>query len=308
MANELFQVNEQAPMGLNLRSAPDPHANNILGTIPFGNEVEKLANSDVTNWWRVQTTLPATTGLTEGFVNSKFLTPKDGALPIAEQNKLAVHLPTTGVTVTRQNFRRAQPLTETPPVKRKQNDPEAQRVSALRQLIDWFGVESRARYLPGGGSTFCNIYAYDYCYMAGAYLPRVWWNHHALVKLEAGQNVPIQAGPTVNEMTANALFQWFNEWGDEFGWRRTIDLTELQDAANRGLVCITVAQAKQGFHHGHGHIVATVPENSTFKALRQNGKVLKPVQSQAGAHNRDYVVQRWWDDGSYAGFGHWIHN
>ena len=45
-----------------------------------------------------------------------------------------------------------------------------------------------------------------------------------------------------------------------------------------------------------------------FKALRQNGEVLKTVQSQAGAHNHDYVVQRWWDDGTYADFGHWIHD
>jgi hypothetical protein len=30
--------------------------------------------------------------------------------------------------------------------------------------------------------------------------------------------------------------------------------------------------------------------------------------SQAGGHNHDYVARRWWDDGTYADFSHWIHD
>ena len=304
-ASDKFVVNDQAPLGLNLRNAPDPSGNNILAVIPHGHPVSKLAEAEVPKWWRVNTTLNGSPA--EGFVNSKFLSPEDGSIATASEI-VAVDLPTTGMTVTRANKLRAHPLTETPPTKRRASDPADTRVSALRQLIDWFKVESSARYLPGGGSTFCNIYAYDYCFMTEAYLPRVWWTDRALLKLQAGQSVPIKYGETVEEITANSLNKWFKQWGEHFGWRREISLTALQNAANQGKVCITVAQAKPHFHNGHGHIVAVVPENSDFKAKRENGEVVKTVQSQAGAHNHDYVVQRWWDDGTYADFGHWVHD
>ena len=304
-APNTFVVNDQAPLGLNLRSAPDPTQNNIVAVIPNGHEVSKLEDANVPQWWNVSTNLSGSPA--EGFVKSKFLSPA-GTPVVTSQGVTAVHLPTAGMSVTRANKLRAQPLTEIPPVKRHAEDPPATRVSAIRQLIDWFKVESSVRYLPSGGTTFCNIYAYDYCFMTETYLPRVWWTPQALIKLQAGQTVPVKYGETVEEITANGLNDWFKNWGPHFGWKRVFSLTEMQDAANQGRVCITVAKAKSGAHHGHGHIVAVVPEKDPFKALRQNSEVIKTVQSQAGAHNHDYIVQRWWDDGTYADFGHWIHD
>ncbi len=306
MPNNEFKVNNQAPQGLNLRSAPDPTQNNILAVIPPGHKVIKLEEADVPNWWRIETTLTGATAT--GFVNKKFLSPADEVTEPEQSGVRACHLSTSGLSVTLQNFRRAHPLTSEPPVRRRSDQTPQERVSAIRQLIDWFRVENSPRYLPGGGNTFCNIYAYDYCYMTGAFLPRVWWEQTAIVKLENGQNVPVQYDTTVDEITANGLNGWFKQWGPRFGWRRTLDLTELQNAANDGRVCITVARAKPQQHNGHGHIVAVVPETGPFVAVRQNGNVTRTVQSQAGAHNQDYVVKRWWDDGTYADFGHWMHD
>jgi len=301
---EKYQVNEQAPLGLNLRSAPDPTLDNVIAVLPFGHEVTKLEESTVTNWWKVRTTLNGATA--EGFVNKKFLAKV--VEPQTHEGVGPVHLPTDHMSVTRQNLLRAFPLTEVPPVKRHQSDPPEVRVAAIGQLINWFKVESSPRYLPGGGATFCNIYAYDYCFMTEAYIPRVWWNQQAIIKLEHGQTVAVKYGVTVYEILANGLNEWFKDWGNHFGWRRTLDLTEQQDAANQGKVCITVGRAKPLEHHGHGHIVAVVPETATVKALRQNGKVIKTVQSQAGNHNHAYNVSSWWSDGTYADFGHWIHD
>ncbi len=303
MASEKYKVNEQALLGLNLRSAPDPTVDNVIAVLPFGQEVTKLEESNVPNWWKVQTTLSG--AIAEGFVNKKFLS--EAVEPTSHQGVGPVHLPTNNMSVTRQNKQQAWPLTEVPPVKRHAADPPQTRAAAIAQLIDWFKVGSSPRYLPVG-ATFCNIYAYDYCYMTEAYLPRVWWTQQAIIKLEQGQTVAVKYGVTVYEIMANGLNEWFKDWGEHFGWRRTFDLTELQDAANQGKVCITVARAKPGSHHGHGHIVAVVPETATFRALRQNGKVIQTVQSQAGAHNHAYVVQSWWNDGTYADFGHWIHD
>lgn len=302
-----FKVNDQAPLGLNLRSEPDPTENNILAVIPFNHAVTKLTDSAVANWWKVQVSLNGAT--TTGFVNNRFLSPASEGTEETEQNGVvAAHLSTTGIIVTRQGFSRAHPLTEVPPVKRKQTDPAAERVSAIRQIIGWLKVTTSARYRPTGGSTYCNIYAYDYCFMTGAYLPRVWWDQQAIIRLTNGESVPVRYGDTVEELTANSLNKWFRDFGPHFGWRRTLDLTELQDEANLGKVCITVARAKPQFHNGHGHIVAVVPETPPFAAIRQNGKVTKPVESQAGSHNHEYIVKRWWDDGTYADFGHWIHD
>jgi hypothetical protein len=39
------------------------------------------------------------------------------------------------------------------------------------------------RYKPIPNATFCNIYAHDYCHLAGVYLPRVWWSAAAIEKL-----------------------------------------------------------------------------------------------------------------------------
>ncbi|HYW74308.1 MAG TPA: SH3 domain-containing protein [Pyrinomonadaceae bacterium] len=304
MPEQKYKVNEQASLGLNLRSAPDPTGDNVIAVLPFGQEVTKLEESDVANWWKVQTMLNGATA--EGFVNQKFLTE---TVAHETHNEVGpVHLPTGNNSVTRQNKLVAFPLTEEPPVKRHESDPSETRVAAIRQLIDWFRVASSPRYLPYGGMTFCNIYAYDYCYMTEAYLPRVWWTQQAIIQLEQGQSVPVKYGVTVNEILANGLNEWFKEWGERFGWRRTVDLTELQAAANEGKVCITVARAKSQFHHGHGHIVAVVPETQPFMAVRQDGQVIQTVQSQAGGHNHPYIVRNWWNDGTYADFGHWIHD
>ncbi|MEK6337182.1 MAG: SH3 domain-containing protein [Acidobacteriota bacterium] len=302
---EKYKVNEQATLGLNLRSAPDPTVDNVIAVLPFGQEVTKLEESNVANWWKVRTTLGGATA--EGFVNKNFLTKVADATEETHTGVSPVHLPTGNNTVTRQNKLLAFPLTEVPPVKRHEADPPQTRVAAIGQLINWFKVESSKRYLPGDGMTFCNIYAYDYCYMTEAYLPRVWWTQPAIVKLEQGQTVAVKYGVTVVERNANGLNEWFKEWGSHFGWRRTFDLTEQQEAANQGKVCITVARSKLQFHHGHGHIVAVVPETATFQALRQNGKVIKTVQSQAGNTNRAYNVSSFFSDGTYADFGHWIH-
>src|ERR1043165_7665875 len=153
-----FRVNDQAPLGLNLRREPDPSGNNIIAVIPFGNEVTKLADSSVANWWKVQATLSGTSAT--GFVNQRFLTPvASGSGPVTHTGVVPVHL--TGTNVTRQNEKRAFPLSETPPTRRHAEDQASVRLNAVNQLIDWFNVESSARYRPAGGATFCNIYAYD---------------------------------------------------------------------------------------------------------------------------------------------------
>ncbi len=311
---EKFVVSNEASQGLNFRSEPDPSdPTNIIATLAVNHEVIKLAETSVPNWWKVRTSIDGIAK--EGYVNQRFLRPA-GSQPVSEvthEGVVAVDMPTTGKNVRRASkANQAYPLTDVPPVQRDAADPPAERVNAIRQLIEWFNVPESLRYTPDG-NTYCNIYAYDYCHMTGVYLPRVWWKGTALVRLEAGETVPVvyptTTNPgTVNEKVANELNEWFKDWGTHFGWRRTLDLNELQAEANEGKVCITVGRAKPQFHHGHGHIVAVVPENDAHRATRSNGKVIATVQSQAGANNFKYHVNHWWNDGTYVDFGHWIHD
>jgi len=305
---EKFVVSNEASHGLNFRSEPDPSdPTNIIATLAVNHEVIKLAEADVANWWRVRTTIDGNTK--EGFVKRNFLRPAGSPSDVEVHTGVrAVHMPTAGKNVRRNSKANLPyPLTENPPVRRVETDLPAQRVEEIRQLIDFLNVPESERYRPDG-NTYCNIYAYDYCFLAGAYLPRVWWTGKALIRLAAGQSVPVIYGETVNEKLANELNDWFKQWGADFGWRRTLDLNELQQAANEGKVCITVGKAKPHHHNGHGHIVAVVPENDNFRATRSNGKVTELVKSQAGAHNFKYHVDHWWNDGSYEEFGHWIHD
>jgi hypothetical protein len=180
--------------------------------------------------------------------------------------------------------------------------------ASLRKIVDWLAPETVAhkRYQPTASATFCNIYAHDYCRLAGVYLPRVWWKPDALTKLAAGMTVTPEYDVSILEMTANALVPWLTRHGPSFGWRSSASLTELQDEANKGSVVVMAARAKAG----HGHIVAVVPENGVNMAKRDAGnQVTVPLQSQAGSRNFNYgfLQPNWWPGANYAEFGFWIH-
>ena len=84
---------------------------------------------------------------------------------------------------------------------------------------------------------------------------------------------------------------------------RTFDLTELQDAANQGEVCLICAQRND--LNMSGHIVAVVAETQTKQAARSGLQVTRPLQSQAGAVNFRYStgVRAWWTDAKFRHHG-----
>ena len=184
----------------------------------------------------------------------------------------------------------------------------AERAASLGRIIDWLAPADRThlRYQKTEKATFCNIYAHDYCYLAGVYLPRVWWKPAALDKLAAGSAVE-PARETIREMLANDLVPWLKQYGDEFGWKAESSLTKLQNAANDGAVVLMAARARPSVH---GHIVAVVPEIGDHKAKRRDNDVVTPLQSQAGGKNFNYgyLNPNWWPSRLYLEYGFWIHD
>lgn len=195
----------------------------------------------------------------------------------------AIHLtPKRPITRT-QTETRAFPLNET-------NMPEGDgTIEGTRKVLDWLNVEKSARYIRTAASTYCNIYAYDYCCRMKAYLPRVWWTSEAIKSLKFDNPV---YGRNLVEMNANALYEWFPAHGGKFGWKE-VTFAEAQIAANQGKCAIMVAANKN--RSKSGHIVAIVPQTEKVTPIGANGIIIYPVQSQAGAVNKKYFASKWWD-------------
>lgn len=295
---------------LNLRSRPEVSRSTRIGSLHQGTEVAKLRDADIAPWVEIRTLLNGR--ITQGFVSSSFLE----AIPPAVISPRPmgfevppVHLEENRRDITRQrDGGRAYPLGEAGMPRRTGAEPAA-KVRQLREIIDFLDSESsdHRRYWPKGGTTFCNIYAHDYCYLAGAFFPRVWWTDRALRRIQGGEEVEVHYGETVRELNANALHDWLLDHGRAFGWQRELHLEVLQAAANNGELCLIVAQNKD--LNRSGHVSAVVAEQDGFEAARgPAGEVKRPVESQAGRTNHRLVTKRtaWWLGARFR-FSFWRH-
>jgi hypothetical protein len=290
---------------LNLRSEPRVSPSSRIATLPQGHAVERLEDGPE-GWWKVRTTLNGTA--LAGFVARQFLTETDTAAPAVVRGVSAVHLRENRPEVKRSVATgRAFPLGEADRPRRDSATQE-QRIQQLHDIVAYLDVEHNARYRPTSGATYCNIYAYDYCYLAGVYLPRVWWTAHALVDLRAGRAVAARYDDTVRELNANALFDWLRDSGGAFGWHRVMQAEDLQQVANAGGIGIICAQRKD--LNRSGHICVVVPERPPDAAKRTAGSVNLPLQSQAGTRNFCYScgTSRWWAGDQFRAFGFWVHD
>lgn len=280
--------------GLFLRKEPRKEKGNERAVLPEGSELQVLERSG--SWSRVSGALDGVPF--EGWVASRYLEPSANIQFDTASKLVPVHWRENNPNSLRSGRASASPLGETGMPRPKIRSP-----AGLNQVIEWLGVEQSRRYRPGGGLTYCNIYAYDVAYAAGVYLPRVWWTAKALTALEAGQMVAAQYDVTIREMNANAIHDWLQDYGPRFGWKRTFSLGDLQECANRGGVATICARRKDVSRSGH--IVIIAPESNAVKARRDAaGRVTMPVQSQAGSVNfaRRTPQAPWWGNAKFSSF------
>lgn len=291
---------------LRLRSSAVIAPDNIQTVLPTGALVTDLGPSGTTGWLHVSTT-QGRSQLT-GYVSDKYVTivPAEADGPHTFLDVAAVNLTTTKPITRNQTGGRAFPLNEPSVPKWNGAVTPDVRVQQLWRNIEYLNVEKSARYQPTATQTFCNIYAYDYCTLAGVYIPRVWWTGGALRKLGAGQGVPVVYGETVNEITANGLYDWFRDFGDDFGWQRQLDMDVFQAGVNNGKAGIIVA--KRAIVSRSGHICAVIPENADNHAVRSGGKVTGLLQSQAGAKNKKAFSSTWYLSSNFSGFSWWLNS
>lgn len=185
-----------------------------------------------------------------------------------------------------------------------EDGPQGSGPQSIIDTINWLDVEKQPRYKPQKGSTFCNVYATDLATQSHVFLPRVWWMPKAIQQMKQGINVKAEYGVTVYELNANSLYRWLVEWGETFLWRRLNTVEEAQQAANDGEVVVICG--RRTVESSPGHISAVAPETPEVPAIRKDGKVVRPVQSQAGgACIRLEASGLWWQSKDFAEFGFW---
>ena len=319
----LFQVDvRETP--LRLRSAPeidkDDPTSNVIARLPDGHIVQAVNNKKVNGFLEVETSLLG--AHFRGFASAEFLKPAPGSVEEVPVLQPAEAPPTTGIVAVTMPRKPGTPMTKrvNPATAHSLNEPnqpgrQGTTPDELRRelaaIIDWLAVDkaTHKRYKPIPNATFCNIYAHDYCHLAGVYLPRVWWSAAAIEKLAQGKTVQPLLGNTIDEQRANDLFRWLRDFGMRFGWRQTGSLTKLQQEVNQGAIGIIVARRKNDGLSGH--IVAVVPETDEHSAKRDAaGEVTAPLQSQAGRHNFRYGTggTNWWKGQQFAESAFWIHS
>lgn len=295
---------------LNLRAAPLISKDNVIAVMPLATVVEAIGDVLPDKWQKVKTILSNT--IKEGFCASQFLESTTETLPdiVASPNLPAAELSVkAGTIISRNGSGRAYHLTEPGLVKIDLNaiPTVAEKIMGIYSVLDFLNVESSLRYAPKSTTTYCNIYAYDFVYCLSRYIPRVWWDERYLERLMAGEVIVPVPDKTVYELNANALADWFDEFGSSFKWSRVWDLTTLQNQVNEGRIGIIVAQRLN--LNLSGHIVAVIPENGTNVAQRnESGEVISPLQSQSGRHNRKiFTGSKWWaNPAQYGKFGFWV--
>jgi hypothetical protein len=181
---------------------------------------------------------------------------------------------------------------------------------SLKQLIDKLDVTKNTRYQRTIEDTYCNVYSFDYCTYAQVYLPTVWWTKEALYQILNGHKIEAVFNETVEPIYSSAIHDWFMNWGSHFGWKRVSTVEELQEKvnANGGVGIICAKRKKVGLS---GHIVPVVPETAIKKAYRENGKVIYPLQSQAGKLNYNYFAKArkdWWNHERYSSHVFYYHD
>ncbi|MFM8362524.1 MAG: hypothetical protein ACKOA4_07485 [Haliscomenobacter sp.] len=292
---------------LNVRSTPNSIRNDNIAFILDKYRIVDVSGTVLPDWWEVQ--FMEGSILVSGFVAARYLLPLSEG-PKRTQLVNAVHFPRDPSSNLNTKNNPHKPM-DVPSIPLRDSSSIDSRIKSVHNLVDVLDVANSLRYQPTAKKTFCNIYACDFCYFSGAYLPRVWWYDDSVIeRLINQEDVGVRYGVTVREMNANALHDWLQKWGGDFGWiPMKSGVTDFQNLINInggfGVVCARRRDRKRS-----GHITVVLPETAEIRSRRVGGDLVSPLQSQAGAQNLKYFSaenEPWWQHSRYDSFGMFFH-
>ncbi|MEC5167249.1 hypothetical protein RCH18_003001 [Flavobacterium sp. PL11] len=268
---------------------PTMNNSTVLAKIPFRHTV-KLIEKTESNWWKVK--LLHTDK--EGFISANDLEIFDFSLLKNSDIEIPNFEPSVLSTLD-SKIETYKPIGD-PIIPFRDLSSVESKLASIKKIIDILDVSNSFRYQKDESDTYCNIYTFDFCYFNRVYIPRLRWTDKALIALEIGEEVPLVFDDTVRPFYSNYLYDWFITSSPDFGWQRIDDVDTLQRKINDN-GGIGIISAKRFIIDKSGHIVVVVPETDNHQAFRENGKVIYPLQSQAGYDNYNYFAEErkdWW--------------
>lgn len=281
-----------ATSSANLRDLPSANDNStILAQIPF-RLAFKLVNKISPDWWKVR--LLNTNK--EGFVWCHEIELIDETL----QKDADIEIPNfepSSIGSLDNKVDTYKPLGD-PAIPFRDLTSITSKKTTISAIIEKLNVEKSFRFQKDEADTYCNIYTFDFCFFAKVYIPRLRWTDKAIAQLEKGNEVPLVFDDTIRPFYSNYIYDWFEQSSGIFGWEKIDDVDALQTKVNEN-GGVGIIAAKRFILNKSGHVVVVVPETETQKAFRVNGKVLYPLQSQAGMNNYNYFSKirgAWWNN------------
>lgn len=156
--------------------------------------------------------------------------------------------------------------------------------------VEFLRVEANPRYTPAPPITYCNVAAHDFATLRGHYIPRVWWTAQAIRE----RATVAEYGVNCREMNANALHDWFDEFGHAFNWVKIHGWKNAMPVVNAGGMAIIVARRKDRSRAGHISVIQPSAEDAS-----------SPLQWQAGAVNRESFRSQWYTSKLYDSYAIW---
>lgn len=155
----------------------------------------------------------------------------------------------------------------------------ARSAEAARRVIAALQVATNSRYTPRDGTTFCNIFVWDYSRAMGCEIPH-WVGPN-------GISVPVGMG---SELSANGVARWLVAHGGREGWQRVTELTARARAAQGYPTIVTWDNVG-----GIGHQAALYPAGYAATMIAQAGanNFEQGALSKGFGNRKEPLLQFW---------------
>ena len=152
---------------LHVRRTPGIQPLNVIGNLGQGELAERLDDTGP-EWFHIRT------DSLEGFAAARFLevtgAPAAAPSPRTAFQPVSANFPRNAGAKLSSTSMRHCPLADFTIRPRRTGQAIADRSAELHQIVADLDVANSARYAPVA-QTFCNIYAYDFCFLAGIICP-----------------------------------------------------------------------------------------------------------------------------------------